>query len=98
MIVRQLFNYLGHLECVMYNKYLFKKESIQIKGQSWLRGIKCDCKRNWLWVRSPLEEIKYFLKFIYLHFGAQTKCGVDIRHLMPLKFGKENFVIIHSVC
>ena len=22
----------------------------------------CDCKRDWLWVRSPLEETKY-LKF-----------------------------------
>ena len=25
---------------------------------------KCDCKRNWLWVRFPHEEMKYLFKFI----------------------------------
>ena len=25
----------------------------------------CDCKLDWLWVRSPLEEIKYLFKFIF---------------------------------
>ena len=35
------------------------------------RGTKCDCKIDWLWVRSPLEEIKYLLAFIiYFNFFA----------------------------
>ena len=29
------------------------------------RGTKCDCKLDWLWVRYPLEEMKYLLKFIF---------------------------------
>ena len=32
---------------------------IFIRGQSWRR----DTKRDWLWVRSPFEEIKYLFKF-----------------------------------
>ena len=27
--------------------------------QSWRSGTKCDCKTDWLWDRSPLEEMKY---------------------------------------
>ena len=27
-------------------------------SQSWRRGTKCDCERDWLRVRSPLEETK----------------------------------------
>ena len=27
-----------------------------IWGQSWRRSTKCDCKTDWLWVRSPLGE------------------------------------------
>ena len=34
-------------------------------GQSWRRGTKCDCKTDWLWLRSPLEEIKYLFTFIF---------------------------------
>ena len=47
------------------------------------RGTKCACKRDWLWVRSPLEEMKYLFKFIFpfLRAGLETKCGVEFRQL-----------------
>ena len=45
------------------------------RGQSWRSGTKCDCKIDWLWVRSPLEEMKYLPKFIFpfLRSGIETK-------------------------
>ena len=48
----------------------------------WRRGTKCDCKTVWLWVRSPLEEVKYLLKFIFpfLHSGVEDKRGVEFCH------------------
>ena len=51
-------------------------------GQSWRRGIKCDCKIDWLWVRSPLEEMKYLLKFIFpfLRSGVEAKRDVEFCH------------------
>ena len=36
------------------------------RRQSWRRGTQCDCKCDWLWVRSPLEEMEYLFEFIYL--------------------------------
>ena len=43
-------------------------------------GTKCDCKRDWLWVRFPLDEIKYLFKFIlpisFLKFRHST-CNVS---------------------
>ena len=27
-----------------------------LRSQTWRRGTKCDCKINWLWVRSPVKE------------------------------------------
>ena len=53
-----------------------------IRGQSWRSGTKCDCKTDWLWVRSPLEEMKYLLKFIFpfLHSGIEVKRGVEFCH------------------
>ena len=36
-------------------------------------GTRCDCKTDWLWVRSPLEEVKDLLKCeinTYFHFFA----------------------------
>ena len=37
---------------------------------------------DWLWVRSPLEEMKYLLKFIFpfLRFGVEAKRGVEFCH------------------
>ena len=34
--------------------------------QSWCSGTKCDCKRDWLSVRSPLQKVKYLFIFIFL--------------------------------
>ena len=52
------------------------------RGQSWRRGTKCDCKTDWLWIRSPLEEMKYLLKFIFpfLGSGVEVKRGVEFCH------------------
>ena len=51
------------------NKVIFmkKKETFEVSrgagAQVCARQSRaCDCKRDWLWVRSPLEETKY-LKF-----------------------------------
>ena len=42
------------------------------------RGTKCACKTDRLWVRSPLAEMKYLLKFIlpFLRSGVADKRGV----------------------
>ena len=47
------------------------------RGAKW-RGTKCDCK-NWLWVRSPLEEVKYLLKFIFpfLRSGVELSAALS---------------------
>ena len=36
-----------------------------VSNSSLSRRTKCDCKRVWLWVRFPLEKIKYLFKFIF---------------------------------
>ena len=48
-------------------------------GRSWRRGTKCGCKIEWLWVRSPLEEVKYLFTFIFsfLRSGVEAKRGVE---------------------
>ena len=33
----------------------------------------CDCKRDWLWVRYLLEQMRYFH---FLHFGVEAKRAV----------------------
>ena len=40
------------------------------------------CKTDWLGVRSPLEEMKYLLKFIFpfLRSGVEVKRGVEFCH------------------
>ena len=45
-------------------------------------GTKCDCKTDRLWVRSPLGEIEYLLKFIFpfLRSGVDVKRGVEFSH------------------
>ena len=42
----------------------------------------CDCKIDWLWVRSPLEVMKFLLKFIFpfLRSGVEAKGGVEFCH------------------
>ena len=39
----------------------------------------CDCKRDTLWLRLPLEEIKYLI-FLFPRSGVQVKRGVEFRH------------------
>ena len=41
----------------------------------------CDCKRDWLWVRSPVVKMKYLFKFIFPFFrsGVGAKRGVEFR-------------------
>ena len=53
------------------------------RGPSWRSGTKCDCKTDWLWVRSPLEEMKHLLKFIFpfLRSGVEAKAR---RWVLPL--------------
>ena len=57
-------------------------QSARARGQSWRSGTKCDCKTDWLWVRSSLEEMKYLLKFIFpfLRSGVEDKLGVEFCH------------------
>ena len=50
--------------------------------QSWRRGTKCDCRIDWLWVRSPLKEMKYLFTFIFsfLRSGVEAKRSTEFRH------------------
>ena len=47
-----------------------------------VQGHKCDFKRVWLWVRFPLEEIKYLFKVKCSLFrpGVEAKRSVEFRH------------------
>ena len=61
------------------------------KSQSWRRGTECDCKIDWLWVRSPVEEIKYSLTFIFHFFALVSRQSAALssasQHAMPQKLG-----------
>ena len=52
----------------------------------------CDCKREWLWVRSPLEEIKYLFEFMFLFVrsGVEAKRVVEPRHSICFQNSAEN--------
>ena len=52
-------------------------------------GTKCDCKIDWLWVRSPLEEMKYLLKFIF----PFLRSGVEA-NAMPPEFGRKSGTVV----
>ena len=64
---------------------------ISVSDQSWRRNTKCDCKRDWLWVGSPLEEMKYLFKFIFLACALVSRQSVALsfatQHVMPHEFG-----------
>ena len=55
----------------------------RVRGQSWRRATKCDYKIDWLWIRSPLEEMTYLLKciFRFLRSGVEAKRAVEYYHL-----------------
>ena len=61
---------------------ILKKPFVLSWGQSWRSGTKCDCKTDWLWIRSLLEEMKYLLKFIFsfLRSSVEAKRGVEFCH------------------
>ena len=46
-------------------------------------GTQSDCKTDCLWIRSPLEEMKYLFKFIFsfCRSGVEAKLGVEFCHL-----------------
>ena len=52
------------------------------------RSTKCDCKTDWLWVRSPLEEMEYLFTFIFLFLrsGVEESASLSsaIQHAVPL--------------
>ena len=86
----------GNISIVQYfvekNNYLIIASDVCI-GQSWRGGTKCDCKTDWLWVRSSLEEIKYLLKFIFsfLRSGVEARRTLNsaTQHAMPSEFGRK---------
>ena len=59
----------------------------------WRSGTRRDCKTNWLWVRSPLEEVKYLLKFLFPFFrsGVEDKHGVEFCSQLAMypEFGRK---------
>ena len=61
--------------------YIFDNMT-ELKIEASRSGTKCDCKTDWLWLRCPLEEMKYLLKFIFpfLRSGAEAKPGVESCH------------------
>ena len=61
-------------------KFIFIKNNFYDRGQSWRGGT--NYKTNWLWVRSPPEEMKYLLKFIFpnLRSGVEAKRGIEFCH------------------
>ena len=62
-------------------------------GQSWRSGTKCDCKTNWLWFRSSLEEMKYLLKLYFYFFALVSRQSAAVssetQHAMPSEFGRK---------
>ena len=45
----------------------------------------CDCKRDRLWVRLPLQEMRYLI-YPFLRSSVKAKRGVEFRHLTPNTF------------
>ena len=72
-------------------RIIFKWFSIITWGQSWRRGRKCDCKIDCLWVRSPLEEVKYLFTFIssFRRSGVKQSAALSsaTQHTMPSELG-----------
>ena len=59
------------------------------------------CKTVWLWVRSPLEDIKYLnLYFHFFALGDKAKRGVEFCHLTrnASRIRKRNVLTLGSFC
>ena len=53
-------------------------------------GTKCDCKTDWLWVRSPLEGIRSIYLRLYFHFFALvSRQSAAFSFRTPPEFGRE---------
>ena len=74
------FRFIFHWCNITYKILIMK--TYKYFGQSWRSGTKCDCKTDWLWVRSLLEEIKYLFKFIFIQIYSSA-----IQHAIPPEFG-----------
>ena len=59
-----------------------------IIDKSWRRGPQCDCKTDWQWVRSPLEEMKYF-NFFALVSRQSAALSSATQHAMPPESGRK---------
>ena len=82
-LILSIYNLSMHVFQKIYIILAFKiVKMIYYGGRTWRRGTKCDCKIDWLWVRSPLAEVKYLFTFIFsfLRSGVEAKRGVEFRH------------------
>ena len=76
IILNKIFNYGSSSN---YLKFFI----IKCQCQSW--RTTCDCKTDLLWVRSPLEEMKYLPKFIF----PFLRSGHVTQHVKPPEFGRK---------
>ena len=60
---------------------------VRYRDQSWRSGTRCDYKTDWLWVRSPLEELKYLVK--KKSISSLCCCGSVTQHAMPPEFSRK---------
>ena len=67
--------------CIQFNIIIFFYLLIDF-GASRGAGAKSDCKTDWLWVRTPLEEMRYLFKFIFPFLCSvdEAKRGVEFCH------------------
>ena len=61
------------------------------RGQSWRRGTKCDCKIDWLWTRSSLEELNeiFFFHIFALVWRQSAALSSATQQAMPSKLGEK---------
>ena len=57
----------------------------------------CDCKRDWLWVRSPLDEVEYSLKKnVFISFPLVQNAVLS--SATRLRQGKRSVLILGLLC
>ena len=59
------------------------------------------CKIDWLWVRSPLEEVKYLFTFLFsfLRSGVEgAALSSATQHAMPPELGEWSVLTLGSLC
>ena len=67
-------------------------------GRSWRRDTKCDCKIDWLWVRSPLEDVKYLftLKIFSERSHPERSCVTSLNGEWSAKCLITNFLLLYG--